>query len=54
IPLRAKIVAISMIFVTIGTTVFFFIPILAVKILVSLIGVLVVIYLIRIPTKPKG
>ncbi|EMJ81878.1 PF04304 family protein [Leptospira borgpetersenii serovar Hardjo-bovis str. Sponselee] len=53
IPIRAKIIAISMIFLTIGTTVFFFIPILAVKILVSLIGILVVIYLIRIPTKPR-
>ncbi|EMN70709.1 PF04304 family protein [Leptospira interrogans str. UI 13372] len=54
IPLRAKILAISMIFLTIGTTVFFFIPILAVKILVSLIGIFVVIYLIRIPTKRKN
>ncbi|ALO27850.1 hypothetical protein KHM19_15480 [Leptospira borgpetersenii] len=53
IPIRAKIIAISMIFLTIGTTVFFFIPILVVKILVSLIGILVVIYLIRIPTKPR-
>ncbi|EKO13717.1 MULTISPECIES: YbaN family protein [Leptospira] len=54
IPLRAKILAISMIFLTIGTTVFFFIPILAVKILVSLIGIFVVIYLIRIPTKREN
>ncbi|EMF81217.1 PF04304 family protein [Leptospira weilii serovar Topaz str. LT2116] len=54
IPLRAKIIAISMIFLTIGTSVFFFIPLLAVKILVSLIGILVVIYLIRVPTKSKS
>lgn len=53
IPLRAKIFAIALIIITMGTSIIFFIPILAVKILVSLIGLAVIIYLIRIPTKKE-
>ncbi len=54
VPLRAKIIAIAMIIVTVGTSVYFFIPVMAVKILVGLIGLGVIIYLWRLPTTPKN
>lgn len=50
IPLRTKIFAISLILITIGSSVVFFIPILAVKIGVSAVGLAVTVYLIQIKT----
>lgn len=51
IPLRAKIVAISLIIITMGSSIWFAIPLLPVKILVGLIGLAVIIYLLRMPTR---
>jgi len=49
IPLRAKIIAISMIWVTIPTSALFFIPLFWVKIFLIAIGLCVTIYLLRLP-----
>lgn len=54
VPLRAKIMAISLIVITIGSSIWWFIPLLPVKVLVGAIGVAVIIYLIRLPTKPSS
>lgn len=54
IPLRAKIVAITLLVVTMGTSIVFFIPLLPVKILIGVIGAVVVIYLLRMPTTKAG
>ena len=52
IPLRAKIIAITLIIVTIGTSVVFFIPLWPVKIGVALIGIAVIVFLLRMKTLP--
>lgn len=52
IPLRIKMYAISMIILTIGSTVLFFMPpILPAQLLVTAIGVGVIIYIARFPSK---
>ena len=53
IPLHAKILAVSMITITIGITAIFFVPLWPVKILLVGIGASVSIYIIRKPTKPS-
>jgi uncharacterized membrane protein YbaN (DUF454 family) len=50
ISLRVKISAISLIVITMGISIIFWIPLLAVKIIAGLIGLTVIIYIIRIPT----
>lgn len=50
IPLRAKIIALSMLWLTIGSSVIFFVPFLSVKILLLLIASGVTIHLLRIKT----
>ncbi len=54
VPLRVKLFASLLIALTIGTTVVFFIPIFAVQILVTAIGIAVIIYISRLPSAPAG
>lgn len=51
IPLRAKIIAISMIWVSISVSVFILISILWVKVFLIAIGLCVTIYLLRLPMR---
>lgn len=51
IPLRTKVIALSALCLTIGSSVIFFIPLLPIKILVALIGVSVATYIYKIPTR---
>ncbi len=50
IPLRAKILAVTMITLTIGTSVIYFIPILSAKIATGAVGVAVSAYICRFPS----
>ncbi|MEQ9365082.1 MAG: YbaN family protein [Leptospirales bacterium] len=50
IPLRAKIVAIALIVLTIGASILFVIPLLVVKIFLACIGLGVIAFLLRTPT----
>ncbi|MCR9143284.1 MAG: YbaN family protein [bacterium] len=50
IPLRAKVTAIVLIVVTIGSSIVFLIPLLAVKILLGCIGLGVIVFLLSTPT----
>lgn len=52
IPLRAKIIAISTIVVTMALSAFF-LPVLGVRIGMAIIGIAVIAYLLRFPTKRK-
>lgn len=49
VPLHAKVVGIILVILTIGTSVYFVIPQLSLKILVGAIGVALVIFLSRLP-----
>jgi len=51
IPLKAKILAISLLVLTLGSTILFVIPVLAVKLLLTGIGGAVILFLLRIPTR---
>ena len=51
IPKKAKILAISLLVLTLGSTIVFVIPILAVQLLLTGIGLGVVLFLLRIPTR---
>lgn len=51
IPLKAKITAIILIWVTIGISAIFFIPLLPVQILLFVIAGVITAYLLRLPTK---
>lgn len=51
LPLTTKIVAISMLWFGLGTSMIFFVPLKTARIVVAIIGILVTIYLIRIPTR---
>jgi len=53
IPMRAKVTAISVLWVTIGISAYFFMPWLWVRILLIMIAVAVTIHLIRLPTLGK-
>jgi len=53
IPLRAKVVAISLIWVSIHVSVFLFIPLLWVKVLLILVGLCITVYLIRLPIREE-
>jgi len=54
VPLRAKIVAISMIWISISISALFLIPILWVKIFLIAVGLCVTIYLLRLPMREEG
>ena len=51
---RHKVTAIVLIVATIGSSVIFVIPLLAVKVLVAAIGVAVITFLIRLPVRDPG
>jgi uncharacterized membrane protein YbaN (DUF454 family) len=51
IPRKAKILAISLLVLSLGSTVLFIVPVLAVKLLLTGIGLGVVVFLARIPTR---
>lgn len=53
IPLRAKIVAVLLIVLTMGSSIVFFIPLLPVKILVGAIGLSVIVFILNKPTKKQ-
>lgn len=53
VPMRAKIISISMIWASIGISVLFLIPLLWVKILVIGIGLCVTVYLLRLPLRSE-
>jgi len=53
IPLRAKVTAISVLWVTIGISAYFFMPWLWVRVILMIIAVSVTIHLIRLPTYRK-
>lgn len=50
IPLPAKIWATATILLTVGTSVIFFVPLLSIKILVSMIGLTVIVYILNFPS----
>ncbi|EQA46122.1 PF04304 family protein [Leptospira broomii serovar Hurstbridge str. 5399] len=52
IPLRAKIIAVSTIILTMGLSAIF-LPVIAVRIGMGVIGLIVIAYLLRFPTKKK-
>ena len=51
IPLRAKLIAISMIWMSISVSVLFLVPLLPVKILLIFIALGVTVYLLRLPVR---
>lgn len=53
LPLKTKIVAISTLIITLGTSIFLFVPLVPVKILLALVGLAVAIYILRIPTRKE-
>ena len=54
IPLKAKWMAVGMLWVTVPTSAFLFVPIFWVKVLLLAIGAGVTIYLLRLPTSTPG
>ena len=54
IPLRAKLSAIALIWISIPVSVFFFIPWFWVKIFLIAIGLCITIYLLRLPVSERG
>ena len=54
IPLRAKLSAIVLIWISIPVSVFFFIPLFWVKIFLIGIGLCITIYLLRLPVSERG
>lgn len=52
VALRTKIVAISLLVITLGSSIVFFVPLWPVKILLLGVGVWVVQFLVRLPTTP--
>ena len=53
IPLKVKIFAISLLFITVGSSVIFFIKFVPAKIIVSCIALLVIFYISKFPSKPQ-
>jgi uncharacterized membrane protein YbaN (DUF454 family) len=51
IPRKAKILAISLLVLSLGSTILFIVPVFAVKVLLTGIGLGVVVFLARIPTR---
>ena len=53
IPKRVKILAISLLIVTLGSSIVFFVPLMPVKIGLALIGLGVITWMLRIPNTPE-
>ncbi|PLY03751.1 MAG: DUF454 domain-containing protein [Desulfuromonas sp.] len=53
IPLRAKLIAISMIWMSISVSVLFLVPLLPVKILLIFIALGITVYLLRLPVREE-
>ena len=53
IPKRVKILAISLLVVTLGSSIVFFVPLIPVKIGLALIGLGVITWMLRIPNTPE-
>ncbi len=51
VPRKAKIVAIAMIAITLGSTIVFFIDFLPARLILAAIGLAVIAYLLRLPSK---
>jgi len=54
VALRTKIAAISLLVLTLGSSIVFFVPLWPVKFLLLGVGVWVVQFLVRLPTTPSG
>lgn len=53
IPLRVKLYALLVLWLTLGTTIVFIVPVLAIKLLLALVGLGVSVYIAQLPTKPE-
>jgi uncharacterized membrane protein YbaN (DUF454 family) len=53
IPLRVKLFALLVLWLTLGTTIVFIVPVWGIKILLSLVGLGVSVYIAQLPTKPE-
>ena len=53
VALRTKVVAITLLVLTLGSSVVFFVPLWPVKMLLVAIGAWVVYFLVRLPTEPS-
>lgn len=53
IPLRIKVFAIVLLWVTLGSTILFIVPMWPVKIALALVGLGVTVYIGQLPTKPE-
>ena len=53
IPLRIKVYAIVMLWATLGSTIVFIVPLWPVKIILTLVGLGVTVYIGQLPTKPE-
>ena len=51
IPLRTKIISISLIWITIGCSIFFVVPLLAIKILLAMIAIGISLHILSFKTK---
>lgn len=51
VPLRAKVVSIALLWLTLGSSIAFFVPIVWVKVLLACIGLAVTAHLVRLPTR---
>jgi uncharacterized protein len=51
VPIRTKILAISLIVISMSVSIAFFVPLLWIKIAMGLIGLAVIVYLIKLPTR---
>ncbi len=54
VPLRTKVVAITLLAITLGSSIVFFVPLWPVKILLLGVGIWVVQFLVRLPTTPTS
>lgn len=53
IPLRIKVYAIVMLWATLGSTIVFIVPLWTVKLILTLVGLGVTVYIAQLPTKPE-
>lgn len=53
LPLRTKTLALALLWITTGSSILFFIPLLFAKIVVGIVCISVTVYLLKIPTRSK-